>query len=276
MSPCQPSQPLGERVPTATINFDGGTLKPKAASATYMGGLTNAFIKAGGATFDTTGFDITVTQDLLTDVVSTGGGLTKAGTNTLTLSGANTYTGSTIVNGGALSITHNNALGSTVGSTTINGGNGTGAQSLTLTNATSDLVVAEALNILGNLAGRAQLVNNGAFNHEFTGAIDVSSDTNLAQFSSGSTGSITVSGDITGTMSGGARAVPARHFNQRPQPGDWQREPDRRQPGEDRRRHLARGCCGRDLQLGEHDPCERQTEHGRGQHSAVNRRIDNG
>ena len=78
---------------TATINFDGGTLKPKAASATYMGGLTNAFIKAGGASFDTTGFDITVTQDLLTDVVSTGGGLTKAGSNTLTLNGTNTYTG---------------------------------------------------------------------------------------------------------------------------------------------------------------------------------------
>jgi autotransporter-associated beta strand protein len=105
---------------TATINFDGGTLKPKAASATYMGGLTNAFIKAGGAKFDTTGFDITITQDLLTDGVSTGGGLTKAGTNTLTLTGNNTYTGGTAVQGGVLGVNNSNALGT--GTATLNGG----------------------------------------------------------------------------------------------------------------------------------------------------------
>ena len=105
---------------TTTINFDGGTLKPKAASATYMGGLTNAFIKAGGAKFDTTGFDITVTQDLLTDGISTGGGLNKAGSNTLTLTGTNTYTGGTAITGGILSVTNASALGN--GAVTFNGG----------------------------------------------------------------------------------------------------------------------------------------------------------
>ena len=39
---------------TATLRFDGGTLKPAAASATYMGGLTNAFIEDGGAGINTT------------------------------------------------------------------------------------------------------------------------------------------------------------------------------------------------------------------------------
>jgi autotransporter-associated beta strand protein len=105
---------------TATINFDGGILRPAAASATYMGGLTNAFIKAGGVTFNT-GFDITVTQDLLTDGVSTGGGLTKAGANTLTLTGTNTYTGGSTITGGILSVTNANALGN--GDVTFNGGN---------------------------------------------------------------------------------------------------------------------------------------------------------
>ena len=95
---------------TATITFNGGTLKPTAASATYMGGLTNAFIKAGGAKFDTTNGSITVTQDLLTDAVSLGGGLTKAGSNTLTLTGANTYTGATVVNGGGLTISGSGTL----------------------------------------------------------------------------------------------------------------------------------------------------------------------
>ncbi len=89
---------------TATITFDGGTLKPRVASATYLGGLTDAFIKAGGARIDTTNGSITITQDLLTDAVSTGGGLTKAGSNALTLAGTNTYTGATNVNAGTLNI----------------------------------------------------------------------------------------------------------------------------------------------------------------------------
>ncbi len=89
---------------TATITFDGGTLKSVAASAAYMGGLTNAFIKAGGVTFDTTNGSITISQKLLTDTVSTGGGLTKEGANTLTLTGANTYTGDTTISEGTLSI----------------------------------------------------------------------------------------------------------------------------------------------------------------------------
>lgn len=88
---------------TATLTLDGGTLRPAATSATYISGLTNAFIKAGGANFDVpTGRNITVSQSLLTDLVSTGGGLTKAGTGVLTLSGANTYTGNTTVSDGGL------------------------------------------------------------------------------------------------------------------------------------------------------------------------------
>jgi hypothetical protein len=50
-----------------------------------MTGLTNAFVKAGGAVIDTQAFNVTISQDLLTDVVSTGGGLTKQGAGTLTL-----------------------------------------------------------------------------------------------------------------------------------------------------------------------------------------------
>ena len=100
---------------TATISFNGGTLRPLAASTTYMSGLTAAYIKSGGARFDTTNGSITLTQGLLTDVSSLNGGLTKAGTNTLTLAGINTYTGNTLVSGGTLALADNAQLKFVIG-----------------------------------------------------------------------------------------------------------------------------------------------------------------
>jgi autotransporter-associated beta strand protein len=89
---------------TATLYFDGGTLKPSASSTAYLGGLTNAYIQNDGAKIDTNGFNITVSQNLLADTLSTGGGFTKAGTGILTMSGSNTYTGNTSIEAGTLSL----------------------------------------------------------------------------------------------------------------------------------------------------------------------------
>lgn len=96
---------------TATLNFDGGTLRPTVSSAAYLSGLTSAFIKAGGARFETNANDITIAQRLLTDATSLGGGLTKDGFGTLTLTGNNTFTGRVNVNGGVLAINTDAALG---------------------------------------------------------------------------------------------------------------------------------------------------------------------
>lgn len=98
---------------TATLNFDGGTLRPAGASTGYMTGLTNAFIRAGGATFDVpTGRNITVAQSLLTDAVSLGGGLTKTGVGSMILTGTSTYTGDTVIAGGVLQLGSAGATGS--------------------------------------------------------------------------------------------------------------------------------------------------------------------
>lgn len=89
---------------TATVTFDGGTLIPAAADATYMSGLTNAYLTANGAKIDVPiTKDITIAQ-VLENVPSAVGTLTKSGVGTLTLTGANSYTGNTTVVDGTLSI----------------------------------------------------------------------------------------------------------------------------------------------------------------------------
>jgi len=80
---------------TATLNFDGGTLRNSAGTGTFITGLTNAFIEDGGAQFDTSLNSASISQNLLTHGSSLGGALTKIGANTLTLSGTNTFTGGT-------------------------------------------------------------------------------------------------------------------------------------------------------------------------------------
>ena len=87
---------------SGTFNFNGGTLKAGSSSATFMTGLTGAVVQAGGAVIDSNGFSITIGQ-ALTDGGGDGG-LTKLGAGTLTLTGANTFTGDIFVNGGTLSI----------------------------------------------------------------------------------------------------------------------------------------------------------------------------
>jgi autotransporter-associated beta strand protein len=81
-----------------TLNFNGGTLRPRAVNANFMSGVAGV-LQAGGAVIDSQGFNITISS-ILAD--GGGGSLTKLGSGTLTLSGANTYTGSTIVSAGKL------------------------------------------------------------------------------------------------------------------------------------------------------------------------------
>jgi autotransporter-associated beta strand protein len=107
---------------TATLYFDGGTLRPSASSSAYLGGLNNAYINNGGARFDTGTFDITVSQALLAGTGS--GGLTKDGSGTLDLTSTSTYIGATVVNAGTLAV---NGDISTSTTTVNNGGTLAGA-----------------------------------------------------------------------------------------------------------------------------------------------------
>lgn len=91
---------------TSILNFNGGILKAVTANVNFANGLTAAYVRNGGAVIDNSGVAITIGQTLLhtTNVLdnATDGGLTNLGSGTLTLTGANTYTGPTRVSAGKL------------------------------------------------------------------------------------------------------------------------------------------------------------------------------
>ena len=111
-----------------TLNFDGGILKAYntdnanwiSLGAGYMVS-TDVYIKEGGATFDTAGYNMGIALSLQhAGGSATDGGITKSGNGTLTLTGANSYNGHTVVEAGVLEL-------------------GTDAQSVVLTGGGADI-----------------------------------------------------------------------------------------------------------------------------------------
>ena len=108
--------------PYQRLVFDGGVFAPNAAAAgNTLTGLAMANIATGGAIVDTSAFApggiYTIAQNLLKDPALDGaadGGFAKRGAGTLALTGANTFTGPTRVEGGILAITGGDAVSSDI------------------------------------------------------------------------------------------------------------------------------------------------------------------
>jgi autotransporter-associated beta strand protein len=98
---------------TGSLTFNGGTLQT-GVSLTDSRSIT---LESLGGTFDTAG-----TTSTLAGLISGTGALTKISSGTLVLTGANTYTGGTVINGGVLQVSSESNLGGTAGPLTLNGG----------------------------------------------------------------------------------------------------------------------------------------------------------
>jgi autotransporter-associated beta strand protein len=201
---------------TNIINFNGSVLKAGAASSSFLPAFNtqSAVVQAGGAKFDDNGFSITIAAPLIHDSTlgaTPDGGLVKLGAGTLTLSGANTYTGGTLVSNGTLLIAGNNGpsaisinsagtlagTGSVGGTVSVNSGGtlapGPGAGTLTINN---NLVLnpGALLNFeLGTVSDQVVVTGNLTLG----GTLNV---TNVAGFGTNTYLLITYSGTLAGML----------------------------------------------------------------------------
>jgi autotransporter-associated beta strand protein len=92
-----------------TVHFNGGEIVAAIVTSDFFAGFENSdfHVDANGLKFNTGGNDVTITQAL-----SGVGGLIKNGAGVLELSGANGFTGTSLVNGGTLRIASGGSLSS--------------------------------------------------------------------------------------------------------------------------------------------------------------------
>ncbi len=99
---------------TGTFLAAGGVIKPTGSSSNFFGNVTNAYISAGGLTFNTGGDNLTITQNFTTDpglggaadsgITYTGGGIVSiapASTAISSYKGNTTITNTTLILGSA-------------------------------------------------------------------------------------------------------------------------------------------------------------------------------
>ena len=175
---------------TNTVTFNNSSL-------TFGG--SNPLLFSGAATLGGTNNTLTVTNTAVTNfdgVISTAAGaagnLTKAGSGTLVLSGANTFTGQTFINAGVIQVQNNTALGAAAGGTAVVAGTGAAVQILG-----STLNVGKAIILNGTgISGGGAIENLIGGNNTWSGNIFLNTVSNI-----GADGGTTLTQN-TGAISG--------------------------------------------------------------------------
>ncbi|MGB3432542.1 autotransporter-associated beta strand repeat-containing protein [Achromobacter sp.] len=125
-------------------------------------------VTLGGAA--AAGFDVAIGTSLgLTGSVSGSGMLAKSGAGTLVLSGSNSYTGGTRIDGGRLQISNDSNLGAAVGGLALDGGTLATTDTLDMARAIAltrqgsfDVAAGTALGLTGKVSGDGDLLKAGA------------------------------------------------------------------------------------------------------------------
>jgi autotransporter-associated beta strand protein len=190
----------------AVARFNGGTLQATTNNPTFIVGLNQALVQAGGLVLDDGGFAITNFQALLEDATSPGGGFTKKGAGIVGLNSADTFRGDTRINAGVLRLVNAAALQfSTVNlaptdSGTLSFGSLTattlgglsGSRSLALTNDLGATVALSIGNNNSNTAYSGMLSGAGSVNKIGTGTMTFTGTNNYSGTTSVSAGALLV------------------------------------------------------------------------------------
>ena len=176
----------GTNTYSGNISLDGGATTSISSGGTLAFTGTEIDLKTFTLTVDGAG-NTSISADL-TD--STGSGsLTKNGAGTLTLSGPNSFSGTTTISSGVLRAASNSALGSTAGEATVSSG-----AALELS---GDITIgSEALGLTGTGVSSDGALRNISGANEYQGAITLSGATRI----NSDAGTLTLStGGISGT-----------------------------------------------------------------------------
>lgn len=192
----------GNRTITSSITGGGAlTLDNVYLSEAQATGRTLTFNGTGSTTINAiadSAAGVSVTP-------ATSGLTLNSATQTLTLAGANTYSGTTTVTAGTLSLGNDNALGTStlsLGTATLqaSGGARVLANAITIGNAANTISGSNALTLNGNIAwgGSTTLTVNNSAVTTLGGTFSLRNDTSNAQrtFTLGGTGDTVISGAI--------------------------------------------------------------------------------
>lgn len=185
---------LGNASNVATATFDLNGFNQQVAGLTSLGSTMERTLTNTAATAST----LTVSSGISTSyggVIAGNLNLAKAGAGTLTLLGANTFTGTTTVSEGVLAVGHNLALGSTAGLVSVAAAGG------------GRVVLADGVVVSGQtlqIAGGGD--NNGALQSAPGGTATWAGSivaANNARLGGGTGGTLLIDGVISGGGSGG-------------------------------------------------------------------------
>ncbi|RIV80623.1 hypothetical protein D2V17_19090, partial [Aurantiacibacter xanthus] len=184
----------GLSLTTDTALGTGDVSAADGTKITYADTLTiaNAVAVTGTVSFDQAGGSATQGG-----VISGSGGLTKTGSASLTLSGANSYQGTTTVSAGTLIVASDGALGTTDGATTVQSG-----ATLALSGASSG----DSITISGSGNGGVGALHNSSGSSTLSGAVTLGDASTIAADGTLLTLSGGISGDHDLTFTGAGAA----------------------------------------------------------------------